>query len=719
MYIKRLKISGFGKFNKGLELGLNPGFNLFIGNNESGKSTLMTALRATLFGLEAKARRNWEPWDDYSLFGSEILIEKDQQDFLFRRDFSTNQTSVILLSGKDEEILFDDKITPQSHTESVQHYTRVLDQILGISSESVFKSVTYIDQRQVQTSISPQVRELISGATESDYIKIYEGLEDDYYKITQINPDGKNKSKPRPLELARDESAALKEKLAVAREHYKQSAVLEIEINNLEATLAKLEAEFETQSKGNEDISEFSQLKKEEKELTEQFDRVESEMDKIKTNQAKIDIIREKKSSLSQNYPQFVIHDYEKIRETAELLEQSRGLEQQKAEMVKRLEGIKSPSYPWSIGIIQGLIMVQSLLLGLVFKVLFLALPIGFFICLALFLYYYYHVRSKAQAETRKLEGKAALLGEQLADVRLKLSRFDPAMVKELEKLSPPGMLRTLNDLKEMESLKAEEGTIKTLLDNLTNPGELQKRRNQILLNKETNKRRLMELSKKYPSLLNFDLNSALQYGLKIRSELSQLAGRISQVKSERDEQLLKLRALQLESGESVDSLEDQLEQNEDRIQFLTRRKEALYLAMEVLAQCIQEFHEHSMGPLESNISRVFNRITHDRYQGVTIEEDYQPCLRLPGLPCIPVGQVSSGAQDQLYFAVRLGIAALLSGSGKLPFILDDPFVNYDRNRLTLVKDLLIELSHDYQVLLFVHDRVWLDWFEPVVELKV
>ena len=56
MKIKELRLKNFGKFtNK--EIHFSDGMNVIYGENESGKSTLYTFIRAMLFGLEELRRR--------------------------------------------------------------------------------------------------------------------------------------------------------------------------------------------------------------------------------------------------------------------------------------------------------------------------------------------------------------------------------------------------------------------------------------------------------------------------------------------------------------------------------------------------------------------------------------------------------------------------------------------------------------------------------------
>lgn len=58
MYIKKVKIQNFKCF-KNFDLDLNKNINIIVGNNESGKSTLLEAIHLALTGvLDGKYLKN-------------------------------------------------------------------------------------------------------------------------------------------------------------------------------------------------------------------------------------------------------------------------------------------------------------------------------------------------------------------------------------------------------------------------------------------------------------------------------------------------------------------------------------------------------------------------------------------------------------------------------------------------------------------------------------
>jgi len=55
--IKEFFIDGFGIFNNLHVQDVSPGFNIFLGDNEAGKSTLLAYFRAIFFGFETGQSR--------------------------------------------------------------------------------------------------------------------------------------------------------------------------------------------------------------------------------------------------------------------------------------------------------------------------------------------------------------------------------------------------------------------------------------------------------------------------------------------------------------------------------------------------------------------------------------------------------------------------------------------------------------------------------------
>ena len=97
MKIKRLEISGFGKFHdRNIEVG--DGINVFAGENEAGKTTIYAFLKSMLFDIERGRGRaaagdmfhRYEPWDKPWQYGGMIQFESGGRTFQIERDFTKN-----------------------------------------------------------------------------------------------------------------------------------------------------------------------------------------------------------------------------------------------------------------------------------------------------------------------------------------------------------------------------------------------------------------------------------------------------------------------------------------------------------------------------------------------------------------------------------------------------------------------------------------------------
>src|SRR5262249_41746089 len=148
------------------------------------------------------------------------------------------------------------------------------------------------------------------------------------------------------------------------------------------------------------------------------------------------------------------------------------------------------------------------------------------------------------------------------------------------------------------------------------------------------------------------------------------------------------------------------------------RFKEAVELAIATIREVAAETHQRWADFLNRRVAELLQVV------GATIDQirfgdDLDFSVRLVGGPTLARGkadqQLSTGARDQLYLAVRLAVSEFLSrGQTPLPLLLDDVFVSSDDERARSGMRLLIEPSTTRQaVLLTCHRRR----FEALAEI--
>jgi uncharacterized protein YhaN len=102
--------------------------------------------------------------------------------------------------------------------------------------------------------------------------------------------------------------------------------------------------------------------------------------------------------------------------------------------------------------------------------------------------------------------------------------------------------------------------------------------------------------------------------------------------------------------------------------------------------------------------------LTGGSFAGVGQDYDEQDMPRLvgrrPAGGTVPVADMSTGARDQLYFALRLAyLEAYASRTDPAPFIGDDLFATFDEDRTANGLAALAAIGDRVQPILFTHHR--------------
>ena len=112
MKLRELKLKNFGKFHD-KSIQLQDGINVICGENESGKTTMHTFIKAMLFGLERGRGRasakdtfsRYEPWEYGNYYSGELKFQSNEKDFCLQRNFDKYSKSVKLYCETDGEEL--------------------------------------------------------------------------------------------------------------------------------------------------------------------------------------------------------------------------------------------------------------------------------------------------------------------------------------------------------------------------------------------------------------------------------------------------------------------------------------------------------------------------------------------------------------------------------------------------------------------------------------
>ncbi len=129
---------------------------------------------------------------------------------------------------------------------------------------------------------------------------------------------------------------------------------------------------------------------------------------------------------------------------------------------------------------------------------------------------------------------------------------------------------------------------------------------------------------------------------------------------------------------------------------------DAVDLAMETLQELT--------GSIRTSFGLTLNRRASDRIRGITgglynsmdVDEDMNIWLN-NGSRMVPLEQVSSGTADQIWLALRLAAAEVVTENEEMPLIFDDSFVLYDHGRLASALTWLSDTVQNQMVIFTCH----------------
>ena len=161
-----------------------------------------------------------------------------------------------------------------------------------------------------------------------------------------------------------------------------------------------------------------------------------------------------------------------------------------------------------------------------------------------------------------------------------------------------------------------------------------------------------------------------------------------------------KTKAELLEEDDNAEAL--QLEANFERFEAQESIKDwatQVYAAKWILKQ-LEEKVPTRVPLILDEASRIFSRLTMGQYTKILLT-DTQAKVQQANGQWMEAFYLSKGALDQLYVAIRFAFIFQLVKKMKIPVLIDDGFVNFDRERLLIMLELMEELSRVTQVFYF------------------
>ena len=181
----------------------------------------------------------------------------------------------------------------------------------------------------------------------------------------------------------------------------------------------------------------------------------------------------------------------------------------------------------------------------------------------------------------------------------------------------------------------------------------------------------------------------------------------------------LQLQKEHLLNDEKYGELLQQFEQEKALLQQLVEKWAVQKALATAIHKSLFQLREEKLPHVLAQVNTVFKTLTGGRYEKLSIsEEGYFEAQAITGIR-YHVAELSQATKEQAYIALRMALAQTLATSAPFPFIMDDPFVHFDRNRTNKMVQLLKEVGYDRQILYFTCHEAMLDFWqkEQIVDL--
>jgi DNA sulfur modification protein DndD len=691
--IKELIIEEFGKF-KNKKLSFDSPFTLIYGPNESGKTTILEAIEYALIPNATLSR-------DYPVKESKLIIEDNNEVFELKKGK--------ILKGKSSLIEFFISMKPKFFRNIFHIRTGELEILKKIESgmdfashlkEKILELENFYD---FKNTLEDKLGYLVLPSKRKSNIE--EEIKNMYSEKEELEKKKKRWERVRNLVIEKEELS-------------KKREALELKLKNMEERLEKMDRarkieEYKKELKHRhslkrvyEDLNRYQDFNQEDLSFLEDVER------KLLDLKTESKFSKEKKKNLEETL--------QKIRERIEhLVNEEKKLYSQTKEKLKRKVFVSIFVFVLIIiNIIFKIILSLSLLALIPSIILFLVL-----ISLILNIISGNRREFKSQLEDirkekenegnreEKEEQNLHKIEEKIKEIEIRIKDFENKRKNILEKAG-------VNSIKEYKRIWEKKFGLERDRQNLERYLE-----GEFILPDE-NINRIDELGGEIKVLSKggFEEYNEKEY-LRLNEEMRVLREKAKKLNEEivRMEKEIELLKEELNEGET--EIIKKIDELENEINKKLELKKMLIDFYKILKEIEEETELFLKKVIEEEGSKWFSRITRSEYRGIEISKWEDFYIILNNNEKKSITWLSKGAQDQLYFSLRLALAQKILGEeAKFFLILDDPFITFDNYRIREAFKILNEISQEHQIILATKDGYLKELFREtggnIIELE-
>lgn len=654
MRIDNLKINAYGNI-KNKDISLNKGINIIHGANESGKSTLLSYIVNSFYGIsktkdgrEMSDYEKYKPWEGSEFSGRIKYTLNDNSQYEIFRDFTKKNPKIY--NERLEDITDNFEIDKKDGSKFFIEQTGV-DKQTYLSTVVSMQQEVRLEEKEQNLLIQKIANLVGTGEDNVSYKKALGKLQD---KIR--DEIGTNKTTQKPINIIEKEIEEINRKIEEIRPYKDKKYGIDAEKEELKDQIKELEIERKI----------LQELRENELIENENKKEIQIKENNIKENASKVLTLKNKMKELE---------DIEKsIGENVSKLQSEIESKKQNQEENKEVKSTSKKSIYLVIAV--ALIIVAVVFAVIVKNYVLAGIPLVLSIIDVIILAI---TQNKKKREIQEQKNKQE-------ENRIKIAQEIENLTKELQ-----------DKEEEKRDLDSQISMIK----------------GQLLLLENNNEQISAQVNKIKTDLLNTQNQDKNQIITKYKTEIP-----IEKINSIIDsnnlhsleEQLntnkIKLTGLEIEENtilpqlDNLVNLEERLEADRQKKTELLQKEEVINLAIENLNKAYEEMKTTITPKFTNNLSEGIKEITNNKYEKVAINDENGMIIENARGEYIEANKLSTGTIDQLYLALRLSMIKDLSKE-TLPIILDETFAYFDNARLEKIIQYLNEKTEEHQTIIF------------------
>ncbi len=209
MKIEKLKINGYGQLSN-REINLSQGINVIKGYNEAGKSTLLSFISSSLYGIDKNKNgqsiseyNKYKPWNNTNFSGSIVYRLDNSNEYEIYRDFNSKKT---IITDSNLNDLTNGFKTTRKGVEILEEQIGI-DKITFKNSSISFQKLVVLDDKDKSQIIQKMTNLVSTGEENVSYTNIVKKLSD-----RQVKEIGNNRTKNKPINEIEEELLKLQKK---------------------------------------------------------------------------------------------------------------------------------------------------------------------------------------------------------------------------------------------------------------------------------------------------------------------------------------------------------------------------------------------------------------------------------------------------------------------------------------------------------------------------